>query len=82
MQTLKMPQRRPVGLSTALQDSPTAFFGAGVVAVLLSEFLSPIEPKQGCDAPNLLLFCHIAPRMDVQGDCRMDLRGRNRLVLA
>jgi hypothetical protein len=31
-----------------------------VIAVLLSEFRSPIEPTQSGEAPNLLRFYHIA----------------------
>jgi hypothetical protein len=46
MQTLKNVATAVCWVGTALEDSPTAFFGAGVIAVLLSEFLSPIEPEQ------------------------------------
>jgi hypothetical protein len=34
---------------------------AGVIAILLSEFWSPIEREQTRRAPHLLRFCHIAP---------------------
>ena len=62
-----------VGLRKVYEESPTSF-PTDVIAILLSEFWSPIEREQARRAPHLLRFCHIAPQMHVQGECRIDLR--------
>jgi hypothetical protein len=45
-----------------LEGSSTAFFRTSIIAVLPSDFWSPIEAEQVGMAPNLLQFCHIAPK--------------------
>ena len=81
MQTLKDVATAACWIEEGVGRQSDGIFPTGVIAILLSEFWSPIEREQARRAPHLLRFCHIAPQMHVQGECRIDLHVLNRIVL-